>query len=176
MEDFEHQTKKYEEWENSIEGIFYNLTFFPDATLEEEQDKIIIAKTLKRLSKDIRDKVLEEIIFIVTGCSTVIKLHFAKSRDKFVEKNIGGRTFFELNVPIIILNLGEHESEDEKMNTVAHEIAHYILKHEIIIDRNFEREADNLAVEWGFGKSYKEDDLKGIDKLVHKNKKPASED
>jgi len=61
---------------------------------------------------------------------------------------------------IIPLNPLPSLSDSLLMNTIAHEIAHFILNHERFLKhRNkveiMEREADDLAVKWGFKRAYK---------------------
>ena len=70
MENYPYPLKfKYgEELENeldSIQGILDRLDTFGDATVSDERDKIVIANTLKKLPKDVRDKVLSEVLFIM---------------------------------------------------------------------------------------------------------------
>ena len=50
----------------------------------------------------------------------------------------------------------EGNTDDNLMNIISHEIAHYILGH---MDMNFsdfdgERQADNLSEKWGFKRVY----------------------
>lgn len=164
----------FEEWENSLEGILYNLKTVLAATVGEEQDTIIIAKTLERLPEDVRSKVIEKVTFIVMGCSKFHNWFFIKTKDEMTEKTIKGLSFFEFTIPVIVLNLTKCKDDIEKMDTVAHEISHYILGHDDVsldVHKNYEREADNLTVEWGFNRSYKEKDLKVIDKSIHNKQK-----
>lgn len=56
-----------------------------------------------------------------------------------------------------------------KMSTVAHEIAHFILGHKKEdYDSESERKADNLIKKWGFKRTYKESEYKWFEKGSHK--------
>jgi len=50
-----------------MERILYDLCVFGAETQEDEQYKILIAKTVQRLPKDVREKVLGKANFIVAG-------------------------------------------------------------------------------------------------------------
>lgn len=67
--------------------------------------------------------------------------------------------FMNAEVPVIILNFSEMEkdrlSESRMMDTIAHEIAHFVLGHLIAGGAEQEREADNLIEKWGFRRAYK---------------------
>lgn len=58
----------------------------------------------------------------------------------------------EPNCHFIFLNFWDVPSDSEKEYVVAHEIAHFFLKHGSITDisRNIEIEADRLVQDWGF--------------------------
>lgn len=138
-----HRDKKYEEWENSIEGIHYDLAVFGEALITDEHNSLLICKVLQRLPKKTREKVLEEVIFIhTTAWGTIHQLHF--------QEHIKDRV-------IIIFNFKCIKKDETKMDTIAHEIAHYILGHYGIVeqDPNDERAADDLVEKWGFGRAYK---------------------
>lgn len=48
--------RKHEDWEDSVEGIDYELKTWGDATSDDEEDKIIIINTLRRLPKKVRGR------------------------------------------------------------------------------------------------------------------------
>ncbi len=92
-----------------------------DATAEDDRNKILIAKILIALPEEIRNKVLSEVLFIlleVYGIAGCLSIPVPKGC-----KNI--------EQPFILLNFSliEKQSEDCKMDFIAHEIAHFILGH-----------------------------------------------
>jgi hypothetical protein len=77
--DIEEMNKKFEEWENSLEGVLYYLKTWGEATVQDTKDKVLIAKTLLKLPREIREKVLNEVIFVFTrACGTVEKVMLVK--------------------------------------------------------------------------------------------------
>ena len=75
--------KEYEEWENSIEGVLYNLTTIGDRTIDDDKDRVLIAKTLLKLPKEIREKVIDEVFFVIMKASgTVENLRLSKTIKK----------------------------------------------------------------------------------------------
>ena len=78
----------FEKWENSFEGIFYNLTYFDGGIKEDDKNNVVIVETLLRLPKKIRKKILDEVMFIHTMVrGTVVELHFtSRVEDKNIEK------------------------------------------------------------------------------------------
>jgi len=150
---------KYEKWEKSIEGICYNLGVIGEVTYEDTEHKLIIAKTLQKLPKKIREKVLDDVLFVFTSCyGTVRELYFPiPPKTKEIRKSL------------IILNFAlmknEKRTESDMMDTVAHEIAHFILGHVILHDDFLcERKADDLSESWGFKRAY--DSYEHIEKWV----------
>lgn len=108
--------------------------------------KLLIARTLANIPKQIRDKVVNEVIFIL------------------IHKEWHGMCFeISRNSKTILLNFdaldeyyskGFREPDSYKMGVVAHEIAHFILDHQEYKSakeyRNAEKEAENLVESWGF--------------------------
>lgn len=140
--------RENEKWENSIVGIIYNLQI-PDGLSGEEfgssKCKGYIAKTLLKLPKKIREKVLDEVMFIIVGGweGHATKLLF---NEAVKEK------------PVIVLDFSEIENRREsyKMSLIAHEIAHFILGHSAVgSEKNAEKKADDLTEKWGFKRAYK---------------------
>ncbi len=43
--------KDFEKWENSFEGVSYNLTYFDGGTREDDKNNAVIVETLLRLPK-----------------------------------------------------------------------------------------------------------------------------
>lgn len=157
---------KYEQWENSIDGILYSLSTMGNITNDDERNNYLIAQVLQKLPKKIREKVLEKIIFVHTSAyGTISRLFFQKfieetkakkiSRDKFIKSG------FMVEIPqfFIIFNFKGIRKDETKINTIAHEIAHFILSpKEACSSRPSdieEKEADDLAEKWGFGRAYK---------------------
>lgn len=163
----EKNIRESTEWENSLEGILYDLQPWGAVMVEDEKTTLAIAKTLMRLPYKVRRNVLEEVTFIFTSAwGTGLTLHFQKLINKkdFKQFRIGEQYHAEVIVPAIILNLPEGTAEAERMDTIAHEIAHFILGHfhaggELIRkgqrERTGEREADDLTEKWGFRRCYK---------------------
>lgn len=139
------KNKKFEQWENSIEGILYDLNSMCSVTHDDERNDFLIAQVLQKLPKKAREKVLEEVTFVHTcAWGTVTRLVFQES----VEQK-----FF------IIFNFKGIKKDETKINTIAHEIAHFILSPKDACksrpaDKE-ERRADDLAKKWGFKPSYK---------------------
>jgi len=132
------------------EEIWYNLRVIGDVTPDDEKYKKIILETLLKLPEEIRDKILEEVIFIFTSAyGTTCKLCLPISPKKQL-----------IEQKYIILNPAIQEKEkktDEGLqDTIAHEIAHIILNRFGSSDPNFEKEADDLIETWGFKRAYKD--------------------
>ncbi|MFH1181485.1 MAG: hypothetical protein V1702_00850 [Candidatus Woesearchaeota archaeon] len=131
--------KQPDVFENSVEGVCYNLTTWGNATTADTRDQILIAKTLLKLPKKVRQKVLDEVAFVLLNVYALTEtLHFVKPTQ-----------------PVIMINFGlmRKRSEEYKMCVVAHEVAHFILKNADHTDK--EREADDLIEKWGFKRAYK---------------------
>jgi hypothetical protein len=168
--------KRYKDWEDSLEGVMYNLAVFGAETAEDAQHILLIAKTILRLPEDVREKVLDEVNFIVAGelTGTEFRLDFGSyiltkllstGKLKSDEENpsIKLSNIVEgLEIPFILLNFANmrEKSETEKMSIIAHEIAHFILGHKEICspeeNTQQEKEADDLIEKWGFKRAYKD--------------------
>lgn len=127
---------------SNLDNIFENLNVVGAYTADETSG--LIARTIFRLPNELQQRVTDEIIFICIEDSFGFYCRYSLSI--FQNKDL---------FHFIILNLSLLNDEDEKMFTIAHEIAHYTLHHyennqEIIEDRNIEVEADNLVEQWGF--------------------------
>lgn len=161
------QNKEFDKWENSIDGVLYDLTMLGDHLIDDEKDKVIIAKTLLKLPKNIKEKVLNEVVFIIgraTGSVVNFKLtkHLKDVEIKKWKFEEVQHQLISFSQSLIILNFSNMKKGGE-MNTIAHEIAHFILGHgkpENISNPTNEREADNLSKKWGFKRCYKEKDYK----------------
>ena len=158
--------KKFEQWENSIEGILYSLSSMGDVTQEDVRNNDIIAQVLQKLPKKIREKVLEEVIFIhTTAYGTVKRRYFQKFIEETkVEKITGDKLIksgFLVKIPqdFIIFNFSCTRKDETKINTIAHEIAHFILSPKDPCKSHpadkEEKKAGDLAKKWGFKPCYK---------------------
>lgn len=131
---------------NELHEILKNLCIWGETTDADEKNSLLIAKTLFELPEDVRMKVIDDrVLFIHTEAHGTI-----------------GRGFFAegAEVPFILLNFRGIKDDRDKMNTVAHEIAHYILGHDLdgvsedYSENNIEKAADDLTENWGFGRAY----------------------
>jgi len=158
--------KKFEQWENSIEGILYSLSSMGDVTQEDVRNNDIIAQVLQKLPKKVREKVLEEVIFIhTTAYGTVRRLYFQKFIEETKVEKITGdkliKSSFLVKIPksFIIFNFKCIRNAETKMNTIAHEIAHFIRSPKDPCKTRpadiEEKEADDLVEKWGFKRGYK---------------------
>ncbi|ODS33677.1 MAG: hypothetical protein SCARUB_01197 [Candidatus Scalindua rubra] len=91
------------EYENSMEGVIYDLGIWGEAVDEDEKNRNIIAETLLELPYKVRSKVLEEVIFVIMATH-----------------GLATETVFTASVK---------KQTSNKMDTIAHEIAHFILGH-----------------------------------------------
>ena len=136
--------KSSEEWKNSIEGISDSLSQFGDEVRDDNYTGMV-CKVLQQLPKSIRQKILEEVHFIIVGKAlygTVFQMNLLPSEKETI-------------LYFIILNFGAMVklTEKETMFTIAHEIAHHILGHYPgSSDPDSEKKADFLAEKWGFKK------------------------
>jgi len=158
--------KKFEQWEDSIEGIFDSLNSMGDVTKEDERNNCLIAQVLQKLPKKVREKVLKEVIFVhTTAEGTVKRLYFQKFIEETgVEKITGDeiiKSGFLVKIPkdFIIFNFKCIRKDETKINTIAHEIAHFILSPKDPCKSHpadkEEKKADDLAKKWGFKPCYK---------------------
>ena len=146
--------KKWRKFEDSLEGILYELNLIGDAYADNEDYRILIAKTLMKIPKDVRDKTLIEVTFIVDeNLGLAFNLHLMNPKGKKI-----------IDHPFILLNLlaMREESKSFRMDVIAHEIAHFFLGHYKTPSKNLneflkrEKEADGLIVEWGFNRTNEE--------------------
>ena len=139
-------------FEDTEEYFLKNIKTRHSKICNDERMKKLIVKTLFRLPKDVRKKVLREVYFIYSSCpgvSTAIDIKY------FVG-------------PMIILNFQKIRKK-KRMDIITHEIAHFILNHygnEKISKENKERDADNLTEKWGFKKAYTEKQYKEIERKI----------
>jgi len=155
------QQKEYERWENSAEGIMDKLKIFGELSLEDVKYKNLIIECLLRLPYEIRKKVLDEATFIIASdgtCGHVFKMYIVENLSVAERSRIGKTVFCEHKIPVILLNFSLLKNKPKHciMTTIAHEIAHFILGHDLVsIEEDAERKADDLCEKWGFGRAYK---------------------
>jgi mRNA-degrading endonuclease RelE of RelBE toxin-antitoxin system len=167
------EVKEYEAWENSLEGILYNMKVWADIVDKRENpDKLVVAKTLQKLPKEVREKVLEEVTFLFVNTKGIAQqIQFNKLVEKKNTKKIGkSKLLITITEPVIFLNFSLRESEKNKMNTTAHEIAHFVLNHHKNPNNySNEKAADDLSVKWGFKRCYTKKAYKELEERGKKN-------
>lgn len=155
--------KKFEDEEKSIEGIRQSLNCMGDVLFKDKQNNRLIAQVLQKLPKKDREKVLDKVIFVhTTAYGTVELLYLQKDIEETEIQKIILEKVVEISKFFIILNFECIRNTKTKMNTIAHEIAHFILNPKNLKDLTRpanieEKEADDLAEKWGFKRSYKRD-------------------
>jgi hypothetical protein len=152
----------------------YDLSTLGDVTVGDEENKVLIVKTLLKLPKAVRRKVLDEVTFIIMGeaWGTVTEVNLTplvirklieagklnpNNRNSSIRYSALLKT--KMSLPLIFLNFAamKKESESDGMDTMAHEIAHFILGHgSISSNPEAEKETDDLAEKWGFNRSYRD--------------------
>lgn len=161
--DVEEKIRRDMEYENSLEGVLYHLRILGEATTEGEKNKCIIAETLLKLPYKVRRKTLDEVVFVVVtaqGLTTKASFPIVLSKGDIKQK---GETYHTIaEHPLIVLNFKKRMNKSRKMDTIAHEIAHFILGHYKTLNptkkrRNInERKADDLVEKWGFKRCYED--------------------
>ena len=161
--DVEEKIRRDMEYENSLEGVLSHLRILGEATTDSEKNKCIIAETLLSLTYKARRKTLDEVIFvIVTAQGLTTKVTFPKIFAKGELQQKGEAYHSIIEHPIIVLNFKKRMNKSRKMDTIAHEIAHFILGHHKLQNRTKqrininERKADDLSEKWGFERCYKD--------------------
>lgn len=172
--------KEEEERENSIDGIWYILDGLIIGDVDgTERERALIAKTLLKIPKEAREKVLDDRVrFIIMsgayGVSSDLSLSLSEpeieERKKSIEIDEGKSITYHdpFHVPLIILNFDamREKTDSYKRDTIAHEIAHFILgEGGYTTDRYAERKADDLVEKWGFNRTYNEEQLKEFEEV-----------
>ncbi len=149
------------EYENSQEGILQHLRIWGEAATEDKKNKDIIAETLLELPYKDRMETLREVVFVIVtahGLTTKATFPIVLSKGDIKQKGDAYHTIVEH--PLIVLNFKKRMSKSRKMDTIAHEIAHFILGHhkvrKLTNQRKIanERKADDQAEKWGFKRCY----------------------
>jgi hypothetical protein len=171
------ESKKSEKWKKSFEDVYDNLKLITRCHAEEE-DIILICDTLLELPKNVRDKTLKEVIFLVIsdklyGFFTIIRLSkLYIDCTKQINEKLGHNIVY-IKQPLIVLDFSRMRnfSIPLKMSNVAHEVAHFVLGYNDEVmesDSEAERKADDLVEKWGFKRVYTESDYKSFEKGSHK--------
>jgi len=156
---------------SSVAEISKNLIVFPmsDTGVIKKavnQDKKIIAKTIAKLPAKFQKDAKKAFFFVVNNQVLGMQQNISIGRKFTTEELEGGYKtklssaqkekdgfFIAFNQPLIVLNFTKKISETEKMNLVAHEIAHMFVEKK----QNFaytEQAVDDLVEQWGFKRSY----------------------
>ncbi len=159
--DVEEKIRRDMEYENSLEGILHHLRIWGEAATEDKENKGIIAETLLKLPYKVRIETLSEVVFVIVtahGLTTKATFPIVLSKGDIKQKGDTYQTIIEH--PLIVLNFKTRMSKSRKMDTIAHEIAHFILRHHkarnLTNQRKIanERKADDQAEKWGFKRCY----------------------
>ena len=164
--DVEEKIRKDMEYENSLEGILQHLRIWGETATEDKENKGIIAETLLKLPYKVRMETLSEVVFVIVtahGLTTKATFPIVLSKGDIKQKGDTYHTIVEH--PLIVLNFKKRMSKPGKMDTIAHEVAHFILGHHKV--RNLtnqrkiinERKADDQAEKWGFKRRYEDYNL-----------------
>ncbi len=134
-------------------------------TTEDEKNKAIIVETLLKLPYKVRRKVLDEVIFVIMtieGMTIVVDVELLSKKELFPKEKKGETCYAILKQSLILLNFKGYKSKSWKMDTIAHEIAHFTIGHHSIKVKRVrrgnvhERNADDLSEKWGFKRCYKD--------------------
>jgi len=159
--------QQVEDWSNSIYGICDDIKTMGEASEGDIRDKTLVAETLQKIPEKIREKVLDEVVFVLMNSlyGEVINGLFSKDiTKKELIETPSGTFIVDVRQPLIFLNFGmmKRLSKKRKMNIIAHEIAHFILHHHLDDNAEIkngivlhEKEADDLIIKWGFEREYK---------------------
>lgn len=145
--------KTHEEWEDRLNII--------DDTIDGPTIDVLI-ETLKELSKEVREKVLDEVLFTGVGEDALITSFSIKKLFKMDDNNKQNFINDSYEKPLIILNCCSINNlpEEYKKDPIRHEIAHFILGHYPSNRSDNLRMEDEMAVvdlvrEWGFNLVYR---------------------
>jgi hypothetical protein len=163
----EEKIRRDIEYENSLEGVLSHLRILGEAATGDKNNKGLIAETLLKLPYKVRRKALDEVIFVVVtaqGLTAKASFPMKLMKGDFQQKEEAYHTIIEH--PLIVLNFKKRMSKSRKMDTIAHEIAHFILGHHHKVRNQTnqrkitnERKADDQAEKWGFERCYEDYNL-----------------
>jgi Zn-dependent peptidase ImmA (M78 family) len=141
---------------DNLEKVAQRLTVLRGSAIEDDDTQIKIATTLLRLPDDVREKTTAEMLFVFGsfgGELLTMDSSVVISRDEF--DAVGTHYITRITKPVIMLNFNDNTHKC-KENSIAHEIAHFILGHhkKEKLDGTEEKEADDLSKKWGFARAY----------------------
>jgi len=155
---------------NSIESFCPGPIILDFGTQEDGKNNEIINDTLLKLPAEIRKEVLDNVIFVLIS-PTKQPIYGITQQKSFPLKlksddfNLNEEEYSLRGQKVFILLNFMNIADEEKMHTIAHEIAHFCLGHykrdESVpgcINLKLETEADCLSEKWGFKPMYKSKD------------------
>jgi len=133
----EERIRDFREWEYSLEGIHNAL-----GELCRPCSSDVLTRTIFKLPRDVQDSIFKERPFFI----------LAEGEYGFYFRECFPPNEEEVFRDFIFISLKHDQTEEFKQETVAHEIAHFMLKHggggpEV------ERAAADLTEKWGFGRT-----------------------
>ncbi len=163
--------KNSDDLKDCLEDIYYSLKIIDSEEGRDGYGKNLIAKTVIKLPKKVRDKLFDGdgvfFIFSYSSAGFVRSLNFIKTilKDTLSIDPLGNK-YLQFEQPIIFLNFNQMKKGREQ-DAIAHEIAHFYLGHykmKKITNPRCEREADDLVEKWGFKRSYSKRDYRKFEK------------
>ena len=134
--------RRYEAWENSLDGISYNTHRFCVATSPDFNEEHCLVRVLSKLPRDVREFIQQGVYFVLANSS------FPMLRP---EQDL-----------LVVLHTDGDDTEAIYSTKVAHEIAHVWLQYRREDGSadfaqgglESEIEADDQCEQWGFGRAY----------------------
>jgi hypothetical protein len=130
-----------------IKEIIERVVILPLTATNDSDDVLQICEVISKLPTRVRERVLDEVDFyLMPGVLGQTEKMFCPSHN---EDKVQWSIF---------LNFNEVRNDKRKRTTIAHEIAHFILRHDTGRAKRHdsaERKADDLCEKWGFGRAYK---------------------
>ena len=133
----------------SLDSIYSQLTSIPEPFDEVDEKNVeLIALVLQKLPLNVAQKVLTEVQFII--------IDGAIGRHELISCQSHDELKLTFTIFLNFLGINRLKKIENRHTVIAHEIAHFYLKHN---DNNGgaeeEREADDLCEKWGFGRAYR---------------------
>jgi hypothetical protein len=138
--------------ENRIQDVPFDLDSIVLPQTATEADRTLIAETLLKLPREVREKVLvEKVIFVTIPKVAGWIRRLPAQRSPWM---------IFLNFPAM-----SDRSKSRRMDLIAHEVAHFVLGH--TEGGKSERMADALSEKWGFKPIYRERDYRALERTEH---------